>query len=55
MPMKTIKMSLMENFTEKDDTAAIASTQLNSNIRTFIPDNYQGETAPDNNDSQKKN
>ena len=41
-------------FYGKDDTAAIASTQLNSNIRTFIPDNYQGETAPDNNDSQKK-
>jgi len=34
--------------------AAAASTQINENIRTLIPDNYQGETAPDNNDTDAK-
>jgi|GEM_PF-858439 hypothetical protein len=38
----------------KADGAAVASTQLNDSIRTVIPNNAQGETAPaDNNDSQK--
>lgn len=38
----------------KDNGAAAASTQINENIRTVIPDNYQGETAPDNNDTGYK-
>lgn len=44
---------LSELFGE-DSGAAAASTQLNENIRTVIPDNYQGESAPDDNDTDYK-
>lgn len=44
---------LQEMF-KNDNGAAAASTQINENIRTIIPDNYQGETAPDNNDTGYK-
>lgn len=42
------------DFYNEEDTAAVASTQLNEGIRTFIPENRQGETAPDNNDTREK-
>lgn len=44
----------LEEIFSKDNGAAAASTQINENIRTIIPDNYQGETAPDNNDTGYK-
>lgn len=36
------------------DGAAATSNQINENIRTLIPNNYQGEDAPDDNNTGEK-
>ena len=42
------------DFYGQKDTAALASTQANESIRTFLPESRQGDTAPDTNDTREK-